>query len=112
MTQNEYIKLDWSLRDIDLARLTGKTRERIRQMRNALHKKRSPMHRQKWISVQFYKNIEQLRGLSYAEMSQKMKCSYHSAFYMAKKYNIPVGNDVKSDDKNKNENEMCVTHTE
>jgi transposase-like protein len=37
--------LDWKLRDVDLARAIGLSRERIRQLRNKLRQPKSPNHR-------------------------------------------------------------------
>jgi len=77
---------DWSKQDIELARETGLSRERIRQIRLLLGIPKSPHHgsrpasrRQYALALQWAaENLDRLRGLSAAEVERKYGHKRHS----------------------------------
>jgi hypothetical protein len=66
---------DWSLRDVDIAEATGVSRERVRQVRKALNKPRSPMwHKHVGTAADAISSMDTAR-LTPEEISRKAKCS-------------------------------------
>ena len=86
---------DWSKQDVELARETGLSRERIRQIRQLLGVPKSPRHwnrrasrRQNELALQWAaENLDRLSGLSWAEVERKYgfkRNSHVFAFLKAK----------------------------
>jgi hypothetical protein len=70
--------LDWTLRDVDLAKVLGVTRERIRQIRNLLGKDRSPEYHsvasatfRRWARL----NPDQLHQHTVKQLTQRFEIS-------------------------------------
>jgi hypothetical protein len=80
---------DWSKQDVELARETGLSRERIRQIRQLLGVPKSPHHRsdsasrrQNTLALQWAaENLDRLRGLSGAEVERKYGFKRHLHVY-------------------------------
>ena len=66
---------DWELRDVDLAEMNGVSRERVRQVRKALMKPRSPMwHRHVGTAADTIASMD-TAGMTPGEVAGKSDCS-------------------------------------
>ena len=80
---------DWSKQDVELAGETGRTRERIRQIRQLLDAPRSPHHGSHWarhrrnaLALQWVaENLARLKGLSREEVRRKYGYTHYSPVY-------------------------------
>ena len=87
-TLEEVNNWNWNLRDIDLSRQYNLTRERVRQLRKQLNKPKSEFHKHGVASIEFANRINELKGLTYNEMAQKLHKNYFAAYALARRFGI------------------------
>lgn len=90
----DWASQDWELRDVDLAEMNGVSRERVRQVRKALMKPRSPMwHRHVGTAADAIASMDTV-GLTPEEVSKVSDCSEAYARQcltaMRKRYRKPL----------------------
>ena len=78
MKLEEWAKVDWSLRDCDIAELVGRSRERVRVVRMELGKRPSPM-KSSHLSMAVRRSVDPKKRYTTRELAALWKMSVFSA---------------------------------